>query len=242
MAKPGIGADGRRGGYIALARDRRRRLAGDRRDQGQESALAAAAAAKQASGRAEGNFVLARESVEKYLGTVTEDPDLMKSDFHKLRKKLLESAVPFLRRIAEQNSDDPTVQDRRGRAFHRLAIVHYTLGEYETAIRDCEAMTSCFTGLVNDSPAVPYYREELAASYFQLGRSLEKLGKRAEAETAYHRALDLLERLVADSPIAAYRQNLSELHNSRGLWQPAWANGLRQKRLTAAPWNWPSSL
>src|SRR5205085_3584488 len=49
--------------------------------------------------RAEANFALANEAVEKYLGTVTNDRGLKRADFHRLRKKLLESAIPFFQKL-----------------------------------------------------------------------------------------------------------------------------------------------
>src|SRR5262249_13745857 len=66
--------------------------------------------------RAEANFDLADEAVETYLSTVTDDPELNRADFNRLRKKLLESAIPFFLKIAAQKSDDPEVEARRGRA------------------------------------------------------------------------------------------------------------------------------
>src|SRR5262245_54547020 len=69
--------------------------------------------------RAEANFALANEDVETYLGTVTNDPDLKRADFNRLRKKLLESALPFFQRLTGQKSDDPEIEAGRGRAYRR---------------------------------------------------------------------------------------------------------------------------
>src|SRR5262249_51448967 len=48
---------------------------------------------QQAKERAEANFDLADEAVEKYLGTVTSNPALKRADFNLLRRKLLEIAL-----------------------------------------------------------------------------------------------------------------------------------------------------
>src|SRR5205085_6780617 len=108
---------------------------------------------------------LAEESVEKYLGTVTNDPDLRKSDFHNLRKKLLESAIPFFQKIAEQRSDDPEVEASRGMAYHRLALVRAAMAENEAAIKDFEAMRTTFARLAVDFPNVPESRRSLAGCH-----------------------------------------------------------------------------
>jgi serine/threonine protein kinase/tetratricopeptide (TPR) repeat protein len=194
--------------------DRERRIA----QANAATAAAAAAAEKQAKERAEANFTLAKESVEKYLGTVTDDPELKNADFHKLRKKLLESALPFYQKIAEQKSDDPEVEAGRGRAYLRLALVRAALGEYDAAIEDYEAMRAIFTQLAADFPRVPDYRQELARSYHNLGLSLLNLQKRPEAEAAIRQALVIQEKLAADFPtVPEYRLELARSQNSLGV-------------------------
>jgi eukaryotic-like serine/threonine-protein kinase len=71
--------------------ERERRVA----ENNTKMASAAAAAEKQAKERAEANFVLAKESVEKYLGTVTDDSELKNADFHKLRRPVTEPSAPM---------------------------------------------------------------------------------------------------------------------------------------------------
>jgi tetratricopeptide (TPR) repeat protein len=59
---------------------------------------------------------------------------------------------------------------------------------------------------------------ELAGSHNNLGVLLENLGKRAEAETAYHNARKILKPLVADFPtVPNYRHYLANIHNNLGL-------------------------
>jgi serine/threonine protein kinase/tetratricopeptide (TPR) repeat protein len=169
---------------------------------------------RRAKERAEANFALANEAVEKYLGTVTNDPDLKRADFNRLRKKLLENAIPFFQKLTEQKSDDPEVEARRGRAYYRLAGVRLTLGENEAAKKDTEAMQAIFARLTIDFPYVPVYRHDLANSHHRLAHSLVRVGNRAEAEAAYRQALDIYERLVADFPKeAVYRHNFATGHD-----------------------------
>jgi serine/threonine protein kinase len=64
-------------------------------------------AAQAARERADQNFKLATDAVEKYLSKVTDNPKLVQADFNQLRKELLETAVPFYQKFAEQESKDP---------------------------------------------------------------------------------------------------------------------------------------
>jgi tetratricopeptide (TPR) repeat protein len=193
--------------------DRERRVA----ENNAKMASAAAAAEKQAKERALANFTLAKESVEKYLGTVTDDPELKNADFHKLRKKLLESALPFFQKIAEQKSDDPEVEAGRGRAYHRLGNVRQALGENEAAIKDFESKRAIFDRLGALFPGVASYRRDEAGSHVDLGILLKRLGKHGEAEAAFRHASAVLEKLADDFPAAPqYRRELARSQNSLG--------------------------
>src|SRR5262249_49911235 len=139
------------------------------------------------------------------------------ADLHRLRKKLLESALPFFQKLTAQKSDDPEVDAGRGRAYGRLANVRHTLGENETAALDSEAERAIFARLAADFPAVPAYRFRLAVSLKDGAYFLNHLGKRQEAEAAYRQGQDICEKLVADFPsVAEFRYSLANGHNNLG--------------------------
>jgi tetratricopeptide (TPR) repeat protein len=160
--------------------------------------------------RAEANFAIANEAVEKYLGTVTNHRKLNQADFHQLRKELLESALPFLQKLTEQKSEAPEVEARRGWAYGRLANVRYAMGENEAAIQDSEAERAIFARLTADFPTRPAYRDDLASSLNDLGHTLTHVGKRREAEAAYRQAMGLRDKLAAEFPAEPkYRSGLA---------------------------------
>ena len=168
---------------------------------------------RRAKERAETHLALANEAVEKYLGTVTADPDLKRADFNRLRKRLLEGALPFFERLAAEKGDDPAFAASRGVAYARLARLRQDLGEDEAAIANAEAGRGIFARLAAEFPAVPKYRRELAVCLQCLGDSWRRLGKRGEAEAALRQAVAETEQLAADFPDNP--QYRLELANSR---------------------------
>lgn len=59
---------------------------------------------------------------------------------------------------------------------------------------------SAYERLVKEHPALPGYRNSLAASFVGLGNALAGKGRRERAEKAYVEAIVMYERLVAENP------------------------------------------
>jgi serine/threonine protein kinase/tetratricopeptide (TPR) repeat protein len=168
--------------------------------------------------RAQANFQLAKDAVDKYLNAVTDNPKLKEKDFLKLRKELLETAVPFYRKFVEEKNGDRESEADRGRAFNRLAVVRDALGEKAAALADTEAMLAVFARLTDEFPDVPAYRQELAKSHNNRGNLLYALGKFDEAEAAYRIALKIKGQLADEFPDApTYRWEFARSHNNLGL-------------------------
>jgi tetratricopeptide (TPR) repeat protein len=175
--------------------------------------------AEAAQEAAEQRFALAQRAVDQYLNQVTEDPDLRdKHGLHGLRKRLLETAVPFYRQLAQQKPGDAEQEAARGRAYMRLAEVRSLLGDTEAALATYAQMQAIFARLATDFPTVPSYRHQLAASHNNLGGRLKELGKLPEAEVECRRALALRKQLVTDSPtVPGYRFQLATSHYNVGV-------------------------
>ncbi|HVG94157.1 MAG TPA: protein kinase [Planctomycetota bacterium] len=150
--------------------------------------------------RAEANLELARTSVETFLGTVTEDPDLRQAGFHRVRRSLLEGAIPFFERLAAQAGGEARAEAGRGLAHLRLASIHLALGEHERARADAEATRAVFARLVEQDPASPAYRYGLANAHHSLAVSLERAGRQAEAEASFGEALRQYGEVLAREP------------------------------------------
>jgi serine/threonine-protein kinase len=167
----------------------------------------ARAEAQAAGERAEERFTLARDAVDKYLNGVTEDPDLRdKHDLSALRKKLLETAVPFYEALAKQRAGDTDQEVARGLAYDRLAYLREQLGETAAAQADYEEARAVFARLADQFPARPEVRPNLATIYDHLGVLLRSTGRLKEAEEALREALRMRQQLAADFPAEPYHR------------------------------------
>jgi serine/threonine protein kinase len=167
---------------------------------------------------AEQRFALAQGAVDQYLAKVTEDPDLRdKHGLHELRKRLLETAVPFYQKLTQQKPGDDKQEAACGQAYARLADVRSQLGEAEAALRDYEQMRAVFAKLAAEHPQVPGYHQDLARSYNKLGIQLCRVGKPAEAIVQFRAGLQELQPLTAEYPqVAGYRESLAECYGNLG--------------------------
>lgn len=183
-------------------------------------------------GMAQENFQLANDAVNKFLNTVTDNPKLNEQDFFELRKELLETALPFFQKFAQERGGDSESEAARGRAYHRLALVRDAMGEKETALADYDAMRTIFAKLAAEFPRVPSYRFDLAQSENNRGNLLGFLGRVDEAESALRAALRLKEGLADEFPDdPKFRWESARGHNNLGL---LWKNLGRHDEAEAA--------
>jgi tetratricopeptide (TPR) repeat protein len=187
--------------------------------------------------RAKRNYELARQAVENYLGKVTDNERLKEADLHAMRKELLESALPFYEKFAQQEGDDPEGAAERGRAYYRLAQVRDLMGETEKARSDFKQMETIFAPLVDSHRDVPEYRRYLALCRYGLAQSLKNSGYYKEGDKLYRAALALQKPLVDEYPtVPEYSRELADTHEALAWDQPSgsarvapdWENELRQ--------------
>jgi serine/threonine protein kinase/tetratricopeptide (TPR) repeat protein len=172
--------------------------------------------AEQRRVEADQNFALARQAVEDYLTKVSENKRLTESDFHPLRKELLQAALPFYEQFVREAESDPARRADQGRAHERLGKVHHVLGEIEKALANYREMQTIFAELGNVYPDAPEYRRCLGQAYNDLGDALQKLGREDEAEQSHARAQALQRELAVEYPaVALYRRDLGFSHFSR---------------------------
>jgi tetratricopeptide (TPR) repeat protein len=162
-------------------------------------ATRAEARANRERASASANYELARGAVDSYLSAITEDPDLNRADFHRLRGKLLETALPFYQSLIRGAAGDRRQEAEQARAYLRLGWVYYRTGAMETALADYRQAQAIMERLVV-APGGSAHRESLVTAQMAVGQALSELGRLAEAEVECRGALARSERFAAEAP------------------------------------------
>src|SRR5262249_44414831 len=147
---------------------------------------------------ADDNFGLANEAVEDTIKKLVENAQLKQANFHKLRKELLEAAVPHLEKLVKQKADDPEMQARRGRAYFQLGTLRNELGQLQEANEAYQQSIKLFAQLAEVYPEVPAFRDGLVNGYRQLGWMLAlSRDRQAEDERYLAQAVEIGRQFVA---------------------------------------------
>jgi serine/threonine-protein kinase len=162
------------------------------------------------------NLARARKAVEDYCVSVAEDERLKRADFHDLRTKLLQTAIPFYEDFLRQLPDDAALSADQARAYYRLAHLLAETGHAEEAMADYGRAAVIFAGLLQAQPDEPEYLHGLAASHNYRANQLSRLADRADdAQEGYRQAIALQQRLVDTFPKQPeYRRELARNHNN----------------------------
>jgi serine/threonine protein kinase len=175
-----------------------------------ERALAAEAEARANQARAEANFRLARQAVDEYLGVAKEHPLMQGPNTDKLRKLLLEKALPFYRQFRSQRPDDPALNREDAEQWRRVAAITGELGRKGEAAGAYEQARQRYQALVQAHPDDPTYRHDLANTLTDLAQLLAEQGKHVEALPLFERALVLRRGLAKGAGASpAYREALA---------------------------------
>jgi tetratricopeptide (TPR) repeat protein len=171
---------------------------------------------RQARGRAEDNFQLARKAVDRFYTEVSESVLLNEPGMDPVRKKLLGMAQEFYEEFARQAGDDPRVQAELAWTYWRLAtITRLTAGEGQEKDSSAKAIglyqkaQTIFARLAAAHPEEPTYRHGLARTYYRLGEASLTAGDRDQAQAVYEAARELQQVLAAANPAErVYRSDL----------------------------------
>ena len=153
-------------------------------------------AAIAAEKRAEENFQIAREAVDKYLERVSDSPALKARGLETLRLQLLGTAKEFYEGFVRQRADDPSLRGDLGDAQISLANIHRLVAATDQAEAAGIKARELFEGLVRENPAEPRYRRQLAVAWANLGLLYSDTRRVKEAEEAF-RSAQAVERELA---------------------------------------------
>ncbi len=153
--------------------------------------------------KAEANFQLARQAVDKYLNRVAESPALKAHGLESLRLQLLGTAREFYEKFVEQYADDPALRNDLGDAQMNLANISRLIGRTDQAESAYLKARDLFDALRRERPSEPLYRRQLASAHGNLGLLYSDTRRAKEAAHAFENALTIeaeLDRVATSQP------------------------------------------
>src|SRR5262249_21771521 len=112
------------GSALAINAARRgEKAARDRADRALVAERSAKAEAQPNLVKAEANFAMARDAVDRFYTRVSEDKLLNEPHMDRLRRELLELARDFYQKFADERKDDPRARFDLGYAYIRLSFI-----------------------------------------------------------------------------------------------------------------------
>ena len=184
---------------------------------------------------AEVNYRYARDAVDQMLTKVGEVDLADVPQMEPVRRKLLEEARRFYLAFLGQRGDDPATRLEAGRAHRHLGDIQEMLGDHVGAEQSYRQALGLHQPLVEESPAEPAFRQDLASDSSRIGVVLKKANRFQEAERAFRAALDLRVQLAAEAPDGLdRRQALADaLYQWGALMRACPASAARTSRRTA---------
>jgi serine/threonine-protein kinase len=159
---------------------------------------------------AQRNYELARQAVDRYLTTVSEERLLEEPQMDRLRKDLLGAAREFYQKIVDERKGDPSAQTDLARSCLRLSLIHGSVGQKNDAVLWAEQARSLFDTLATGQLLAPNLRGDRAEAHRFLGMYYREVGRASEALAELKIAVDLSQELIDDFPSSAsYRYQLA---------------------------------
>jgi len=166
---------------------------------------------------ADHRYEQARDAVNKYLSTVTEDPKLKQDNFENLRRDLLETALPFFEDMRHAKGDDAQLRSDRAWATAKLGMLYRDLGRMEQAEATLHEALDLHLKLAAQFPQALSRQVQITHAQAALAATLYTEGKMEPALAEYDESIKIREALVARVPDnREYRQWLAAALVNRG--------------------------
>jgi tetratricopeptide (TPR) repeat protein len=168
--------------------------------------------------RAEANFQMAFDAVEKMLTKVAAKTLAKEPRMKKKQEELLDAARVFYEQFLKDRGDDPLVREKAALAYKYLGDIQRLLNRREQAQRAYERAIALLEQLAAARPRTPEYRHHLAESYNWLGELLRTEPRPAEARVAFLKAMEHQRQLITQFPHELrYQKDLARTHYNLGL-------------------------
>ena len=154
---------------------------------------------QQALQRADANFHSARQAVEDYFTTVSEEILLDEPGMQGLRGKLLGSALKYHEKFFEEHSGDPGVEAELAESHRRYANINRFIGRGEDPLPHLRIARERFEDLAQRHPESPDYRQQLARTLYDIAEALP-MSERKESLRLHRAAVTFYEQLLRERP------------------------------------------
>ncbi|MFO0813596.1 MAG: tetratricopeptide repeat protein [Gemmatales bacterium] len=167
--------------------------------------------------KAEKAYARTADVLDTMVSEVTGDSLMTQKEITSEQKKFLTEVLTYYHEFVGEKADDTKTRLRTALAAYRVGLIESRLGRKEESAAAFRKAHDGYASLAAEFPAVPDYRQGLAASHNRLGHELVDLGKQPEAEEQYRKGLAIHEKLVAEFPdFYGHLQNLAASHTSLG--------------------------
>ncbi len=167
----------------------------------------ALARAKAESERAEKSFLRATIAIREVLTRAAIGAGEWSQLPAPLRRRISEEAVKFYESLSQEDSLDPNLQYQAAVGYRAIGSLYATDGEWADGEKFFQRSVAILDRLAGAHREVAQYRQQLAWSLLNLGRTLRNAGRPEEATVSVERATGLYETLVSGTPTSFDYQN-----------------------------------
>ena len=152
--------------------------------------------------RADKHFRQARESVDKFYTTISEQRLLREPGLQPLRRELMQEALVYYRNFAEDYADDESLRLETGKSMLRLVEIESQLGIDAGSLESCDESISIFASVAEDDPDNEDAFIMLGKAYSLKSRVLRRRDLVKSLELT-HESIDALKNAVERFPDSA---------------------------------------
>ena len=150
--------------------------------------------------RADANFRRARQAVEDYFTTVSEDILLDEPGMQPLRERLLGTALEYHQGFLKERANDRGIEAELAASHRRYGNIAALIGRRDEVLRAAQGALEGFEELARQHPDRSEYQRQVAMTLADLGNMYNHSGGRDEAMRASRRAIILFEELLRQRP------------------------------------------
>ncbi len=159
-----------------------------------------------------------REALDAMSSQIIEDWLAKQTEILPEHKLFLEKSLQYYEEFAADTGQEEESRAGAARAFGNVGMIHNVLSQRKEAEEAWNSSVEMYNRLVDDYPAVPVYRQELAQVLSGLSSVCYHTRRIAEAKSFREKNLAIHRRLVADFPDEpGYRNDLATAVRGWGL-------------------------